>query len=304
MLSRLLRIVGMAHVVLGAMFAVVLLTPPNAERYGDRLQVALPIIAWGCAATRNNGKELFVRFAAMFTVLHGSKQLLGDLPINARPNGGSQGFPSGHTAAATFGASALANECLAKNPVARTIVIFAGAYVGASRMAVNKHDIFQVFAGAILGVFAERALRHESPIRQWVLQGAALISRRFTLGARAASRKTQQLIQTQYRRASLPVILAWFLLLVSLPKSAFSEVELSLYGGVLTAPHSTIHHSAMGNGFVNWEGRSFEMPFITDCAQPGGAMKSLASASHSTLPRSMPTIRQAMAMAMAMTGLK
>lgn len=186
MLAKLLRAAGVVHVVLGTLLAVILLSPINTERYGDRLQVALPMIAWGCAATRGDGKELFVRFAAMFTTMHASKIVLGDAPINRRPNGGSAGFPSGHTAAAVFGASALVNDCLAKNPLARTIVVFAAAYVGGSRIAVNKHDILQVFAGGALGVFAERVLRRDSPARVRVLHMLAAIGRRISYGLRAA----------------------------------------------------------------------------------------------------------------------
>lgn len=39
-----------------------------------------------------------------------------------------------------------------------------------------------------------------------------------------------------------------------------AEVELGFYGGLQEAPHSSIHHSILGDDFVRWEGRSFQMP--------------------------------------------
>nr|WP_277604946.1 outer membrane beta-barrel protein [Fertoeibacter niger] len=42
--------------------------------------------------------------------------------------------------------------------------------------------------------------------------------------------------------------------------TARAEIELSLYGGVQTAPHSTIRHPTLGNDFVQWQGDSFAMP--------------------------------------------
>lgn len=42
--------------------------------------------------------------------------------------------------------------------------------------------------------------------------------------------------------------------------SARAEMEISLYGGLQEAPHSTLTHSTLGSVFVTWKGKSFEMP--------------------------------------------
>jgi lipid A oxidase len=265
MLAKLLRTAGLVHLVLGALLAVVLLFPASVERYGDRLQVALPMIAWGCAATSGDGRELFIRFAAMFTIMHSSKIALGDAPINQRPNGGTKGFPSGHTAAAAFGASSLVNDCLTKNPVARTIVIFAAAFVGGSRIAVDKHDIWQVFAGGALGVAADRALRRENPARQrvlLVLRGMNSFAGWAAGGVYAvwALLTRHPRLLNRLRKAGLATSIILVFMGLTFATAARAEVEVSLYGGYQTAPHSTIRSDTLGDDFVRWEGRSFEMP--------------------------------------------
>ncbi len=159
-----------ALMVVVMLLLVVVFTKPDAERYGDHLQYALPTLAWACEVADGRGKEYFARFLVMEAVLHGSKQGLGDAPINIRPNGGDEGFPSGHTTAAVFGASALVQNCLENRPVAQMLVITAAGYVGASRIEAGKHNIWQVLAGVFLGWFCERFLRDESPMRRRVLR--------------------------------------------------------------------------------------------------------------------------------------
>lgn len=81
------------------------------------------------------------RFAAVFLASHASKRLLGETGINTRPSGGTHGLPSAHTAAATFGASALVHECLPKVPVVQAAVILAPyAGIGAG-VAVPHVDV-------------------------------------------------------------------------------------------------------------------------------------------------------------------
>ncbi len=41
---------------------------------------------------------------------------------------------------------------------------------------------------------------------------------------------------------------------------AMAEFEIGLYGGVQTAPHSTVENSVLGDEFVKWKGKSFAMP--------------------------------------------
>ncbi|MBC2834938.1 phosphatase PAP2 family protein [Paragemmobacter straminiformis] len=141
------------------------------ERIGDQLQVALPMIGWGCSAVNGKATEYAVRFAASWIATHGTKHGLGQAAINIRPNGGDQGFPSGHTSAAVYGASALVHECVTGNPWVQGAVILSAGFVGASRIEADKHNIWQVLAGALYGWIGDRALRRPSRARTAVVQG-------------------------------------------------------------------------------------------------------------------------------------
>jgi lipid A oxidase len=250
MFVKILRSLAMVHLVLGVLVATLVMTEPTVRRYGDNLQVALPLLAWGCSATSGGGKEYAVRFITMLGITHGSKAVLGDASLNVRPNGGDKGFPSGHTSAAAFGASSLVHDCLRKNPVAKGIVLLSAAFVGGSRIEVRAHTIWQVLAGGLLGWGADRLLRSESAARRRVVavltRAGTAVSRVLTLSARAIYRAV--------------LVGATCLLVVPTAIPARAEIEISVYTGGQTAPHSTIVHSTLGEDTVGWLGKSFEMP--------------------------------------------
>lgn len=147
------------RIVLIVLLLTVLLTAPVAERYGDKLQIALPLLGLGCTVLTGGTGEYLLRFVAMEAVVHGSKNTLGRTEINLRPNGGGQGFPSGHTAAAVFGASYLVHDCLEASMPAKAAVIIAAGFTGASRIEAGKHTIWQVLAGVLVGWLCERLFR-------------------------------------------------------------------------------------------------------------------------------------------------
>ncbi len=118
---------------------------------GDVLQVALPLAAAACAAGQHRLASYATGFLAQTAVTQGLKHGLGDAPINERPDGTGQGFPSGHTAAAASGATDLAVHCAAGNPAVAIGGAAAVALVAASRVAADKHTALQVLAGAVLG---------------------------------------------------------------------------------------------------------------------------------------------------------
>ena len=156
----------------GALVAVFLAlslvaTDRRAESYGDTLQVVLPLAAWGCSAVNGDALEYAGRFAVMWVTVRFAKLTLPD-GLAERPHGGREGFPSGHTSSAAFGASALVFSCLGDAPVMKTAVVFAAAFTGASRLEVRAHDIWQVLAGAIWAVACERLLRRPGPLRERV----------------------------------------------------------------------------------------------------------------------------------------
>ncbi len=150
-------------------------TPRNAERWGDTLQVALPLLAWGCEAAQGRAGEYFLRYAVMFFAVHGSKIGLGESPVNLRPDGGGKGMPSAHTSTAVLGASSLAHDCLRGHPVAQAAAVIGAAFTGSSRIEAGKHDIWQVLMGALLGLGCDRAFRRPSPARARIAAGLAAL---------------------------------------------------------------------------------------------------------------------------------
>ena len=130
---------------------VFLISGPNAERLGDRFQIILPTVALACAIAEGRGVQLFGRYLLLEVFIKTPKHTLGETPINVRPNGGTAGFPSGHTAVATFGAAALVQSCLANSKAAQAVAIMAAGFTGTSRVEADKHTIWQVLAGAVLG---------------------------------------------------------------------------------------------------------------------------------------------------------
>ncbi|MCX7646220.1 MAG: hypothetical protein N2Z62_13135, partial [Rhodobacteraceae bacterium] len=129
-----------AAVVVAGLVLCLAVTERDAERYGDSLQVALPLIAWGCAAANGRGPEFFLRYAAMFAAAHGSKAGLAEAEVNRRPDGGGRGMPSAHTSTAVLGASSLVHDCVQGNPAVQAAVILSAAFVGGSRIEAQRHD--------------------------------------------------------------------------------------------------------------------------------------------------------------------
>lgn len=180
----------------------------RAERWGDHFQIGLPVLALGCQIANGKGVEYIVRYAVLFAGIHGSKQALGDTPVNQRPTGQPGGMPSGHRATAVF---------------------------GASRIDARAHAIWQVLMGALRGVACDRALRRPTPLRSRVRRGLASLWRRTRRGG----------------------TIAGALILAALPLRA--ETVISAYGGVQTAPHSSL--TLNGDKFTaGWDGKSLTAP--------------------------------------------
>jgi lipid A oxidase len=252
MLGKALRVIGRVHLVIALLLLAVVFCDPTARRYGDRIQVALPLLAWGCAALDKSGSEFAARFFGMLFVAHGSKFALGDAEINQRPSGGDKGFPSAHTASAAIGASSLVTDCISAHPGAKAVVVFAAAFVGASRIEAEKHNIWQVLAGGLLGWGADRMLRR-GRARQ-AAQEAFMFAKQWIRANLVSIRATRRL----QKAAAASVVAA--LLLAGSIGIARAEVQLSFYGGFQTAPHSIITDSVLGDARVRWLGKSFEAP--------------------------------------------
>lgn len=143
-------------VLVGAMMA----TERKAEKYGDMLQITLPILAGACQLANGQFGDFMTRFVALEIMIHGPKNTLGDMEINRRPSGNDGGFPSGHTAAASFGATSLIFNCVQNHFWVKTGLVLAAAFTGATRLEAEKHFVWQVFAGWLLGFYTDRIWRH------------------------------------------------------------------------------------------------------------------------------------------------
>ena len=131
----------------------------GVEVAGDYLQYILPISGAVCSFGRSAFSDYAIRFTVHLGLVHGPKNLLGETPMNIRPHGGDKGFPSGHTAAAFYGASYLARECVNKSPWGQAAVFGAAMFTGGSRIEAGAHFLFQVMFGALVGFGADRLFR-------------------------------------------------------------------------------------------------------------------------------------------------
>jgi membrane-associated phospholipid phosphatase len=146
------RLAERTNVVIAVLLVLtVLTTVPDNRRLGSALQVVLPLIALGCAAKRGETVESLGRFVVLQVGIKGPKHLFGDSPISQRPDGGDRGFPSGHTAVATFGAVQIIKHCAALHPATMAAAIMAAAVTGGSRIEAGRHSLWQTLAGAVWG---------------------------------------------------------------------------------------------------------------------------------------------------------
>ncbi len=152
--------------------SLVLVSAPSAradesgvEVAGDYLQVILPVTGAVCSFGRSVFTDYAVRFFAHWGLVHGTKFALADTEIGIRPHGGNKGFPSGHTAAAFYGASYLARDCLGKSPWGQAAVFGAAMFTGGSRIEAGAHFLIQVMFGALIGFGADRLFRKKGAAR-------------------------------------------------------------------------------------------------------------------------------------------
>jgi membrane-associated phospholipid phosphatase len=150
------------------MLAATLATGPakagdSFEQAGDVLRWALPAAAAGCAWQQDRLASYAVGFGAAAVATEGLKRGLGDAGINERPNGESEGFPSGHAVTAFSGAGDLIMHCAPGNPWVAATAGGAAVLVAASRLDADEHDLVQVLAGAALGFFSTGIQLTEGP---------------------------------------------------------------------------------------------------------------------------------------------
>ncbi len=233
--------------LLVALTLIVAISGRSAERVGDYIQVFLPVTGLFCAAAQGNGVQYFGRYLVLEAGIKLPKFMLGDLPINQRPNGGSAGFPSGHTAAATFGAVGLMQSCLKDSAPAQVVVVMAAGFTGGSRIDADHHTVWQALAGAILG---------------WAVQVMALAG--FDRGFRVFWTACARRVRWFRKRFARRLVVAFMAVGVAVP-AAKANPDISFYLGEQMAGDSTVsgNDPAGVGGFsfpASWDGRSFDSP--------------------------------------------
>lgn len=123
----------------------------TTEKYGDILQILIPLTGYGATfymddtQGRNQFYKSFLTTVAITQVLK--------LTVNKqRPNGsGNDSFPSGHTSAAFQGAAFIGQRYGWKYGLP---AYAAATYVGYSRVKAKQHYTIDVLAGAAIGTLS------------------------------------------------------------------------------------------------------------------------------------------------------
>lgn len=121
------------------------------EQFGTAMKYGLPLAAAACAADQHRLEDFAIRGLLQAALVWGMKSYFDGQPIARRPSGQGRGFPSGHTAAAFFGASDLAGKCFYDKPLAGAASYGAAALTGWSRLHAGEHNAPQVWTGALIG---------------------------------------------------------------------------------------------------------------------------------------------------------
>ena len=120
------------------------------KKSGDYLQIALPVTALASTYFYQGDDKPYWQFAKSFLVSTITTQVLKRTIQKPRPDGSDNlSFPSGHTNAAFMGAGFLQMRYGWKIGVPAYLL---ASYVGYTRIALNKHDIWDVIAGASIGI--------------------------------------------------------------------------------------------------------------------------------------------------------
>ncbi len=116
---------------------------------GDILQIGLPVVALAstCYYPSDDKPDWqFVKsFATAMLITHGLKHIIN----KERPDGGNYSFPSGHTTSAFSAATFLHIRYGWKVGVP---ALALASFVGYSRIYARRHDVWDVMAGAGVGI--------------------------------------------------------------------------------------------------------------------------------------------------------
>lgn len=122
------------------------------EDFGTAMKYTLPAAAAICAHRQDRFEDFAVRGVLQAVLVWGLKEYFGNASFARRPSGQGQGFPSGHTAVAFFGATDLAGKCFRDQPEAGLASYGLAGMAGYSRIHAGQHDAAQVMTGALIGL--------------------------------------------------------------------------------------------------------------------------------------------------------
>ena len=122
----------------------------NLTNAGDILQIAIPAAAFGVATYNQDyegQKEFAISFATIMGITYIAKYSLKNTSWSKRPNGGSESFPSGHTASAFGGAFFLQQRY---GIIYGAPAIALAALTGYSRVKGDYHHSRDVIGSTII----------------------------------------------------------------------------------------------------------------------------------------------------------
>jgi membrane-associated phospholipid phosphatase len=122
------------------------------EDFGTSMKYGLPLAAAVCAVDQDRFEDFAIRGAAQALIVLGLKAVFDSSDIGMRPSGLGRGFPSGHAAAAGFGAGDLASKCFDDKPELGAAVYGAAGLAAVSRVHAGEHTPTQVLAGSLIGI--------------------------------------------------------------------------------------------------------------------------------------------------------
>lgn len=122
------------------------------DGFGAAMKYGLPLAAGVCAADQDRLEDYAIRGALQAAVVLGLKTLFDGTALGARPNGEGRGFPSGHAAAAGFGAADLAGKCWRDRPGLGAAAYGAAGATAYGRVASGQHTPRQAVSGAMIGI--------------------------------------------------------------------------------------------------------------------------------------------------------
>ncbi|WP_240643697.1 phosphatase PAP2 family protein [Paracoccus siganidrum] len=126
-------------------------TADPLEDFGTAMKYGLPLAAAVCAADQSRLEDFAVRGLLQAALVLALKSGLEDAPVARRPSGEGRGFPSGHSAAAAFGAADLAGKCFEDEAAAGAAAYGAAGLTAYSRVHAGQHTPAQAMAGALIG---------------------------------------------------------------------------------------------------------------------------------------------------------